>query len=74
MKTPSLCQLRFNHQHNGSGLVWRLFVDGVEHLISDFHISVPSWGSESTDAAGVAKWNIEFRGVVTLLGTVASID
>ncbi len=28
-------QIRFNTDHNGSGLLWRVLINGVEHLASE---------------------------------------
>ena len=49
--------IRYNTKHGESNLVWRIFEEGVEHLVKDFHITVPMF-SESTFEDGIQKWNV----------------
>ena len=32
--------IRFNHQHDGTSKVWRVFENGVEHLVGELLIKV----------------------------------
>lgn len=52
-----ICNIRFNHNHGGTDLVWRLFVDGKENLCSSVHINCPTWTSQEI-VEGQAKFNI----------------
>jgi len=58
-------QIRFNHQHGGSGLVWRIFENGVQHLVRGFDLEVPSTSS-TTNEEGVHKWNVQCVGVMRI--------
>lgn len=57
--------IRFNHDHNGTGLVWRVFENGVENLASSIKILAPVF-DEVTVENGVTKWNICCYGYLTL--------
>lgn len=65
--------IRFNHQHNGTGLVWRVFVDGDEHLFEHIQINVPV-SDNTTLEHGVVKWNICCEGNLTVDGKTAIIS
>jgi hypothetical protein len=65
--------LRYNTHHGESDLVWRIFEDGVEHLVRDFRINVPMRGV-STMENGIKKWNVECQGVMRIQDDVAYID
>jgi hypothetical protein len=65
--------IRFNT--NGTEddpLKWRVFVDGEEHLASDFEVIGRMTGKKS-DENGVAKYNIGCTGSITWENTVARI-
>jgi len=53
-----IIKLRFNHDHNGSGFVWRLFIDNVEHLAKDVKIEGRIETLEEEIASGEKKWNV----------------
>lgn len=66
--------IRFNHQHNGSGYVWRVFENGVEHLAKGLKIIAPVY-DEITVEDGVEKWNIACNGYLRMLdGDIARIE
>lgn len=65
--------LRFNTKAQpGDPLVWRVFVNGVEHLASGFSITgyIHDIVSEEN---GVTKWNVGCKGRVRWDGTIANI-
>lgn len=64
--------IRFNHNHNGTGFVWRIFENGVEHHVKDFLITVPMRG-ELTTENGVQKWNVTCEGFMKITDDVARI-
>ena len=64
--------IRFNHQHNGSKQVWRVFENGVEHLVEHLDIRVPI-RDEITVEDTVEKWNIYGEGTMTITDGVAYI-
>jgi hypothetical protein len=64
--------LRFNHNHNGSGLVWRVFENGRENLVKSFKITAPMF-DEVTIEEGVEKWNVCCFGYMTIKDNVATI-
>ena len=64
--------IRFNHQHNGSKKVWRVFENGVEHLVEHLDIQVPI-RDEVTVENNVEKWNVYCEGYLTLDNNVACI-
>jgi hypothetical protein len=64
--------IRFNQNHNGSGLVWRVFENGVENLVKNIKILAPVF-DEVTIENGVEKWNICCHGYMTLTDGVAVI-
>ena len=57
--------IRFNTQHNGSGLNWRVFENGVEHLVRSFKITAPTF-DETTVENTVEKWNLCCYGYMTI--------
>lgn len=65
--------IRYNTLHAESNLVWRIFEDGVEHLASDFKITVPVF-SESTMENGIQKWNVACYGIMRIENSIAYID
>lgn len=64
--------IRFNHDHNDTGLVWRVFENGVEHLVKSINIVAPVF-DELTVENGVTKWNICCHGYMTITNNVAVI-
>jgi hypothetical protein len=64
--------IRFNTQHAGSGLVWRIFENGQEHLVKGFKITAPTF-SETTVEHDVEKWNVCCYGYMTVSDDVATI-
>ena len=57
--------IRFNTQHNGSGLNWRVFENGVEHLVRSFKITAPTFDEVSVEN-GIEKWNVCCHGHMTI--------
>jgi len=53
-------------------LVWRVFENGTEHLVRNFHIETPMRG-EATVENGVQKWNVCCEGFMTIEDNVAYI-
>jgi hypothetical protein len=64
--------IRFNHNHNGTGLVWRVFENGVENLVSSVKILAPVF-DEVTVENGVEKWNLCCYGYLTIINNTATI-
>jgi hypothetical protein len=64
--------IRYNTKHGESDLVWRVFENGVEHLVKNFHIEVPMFG-ESTMEHGIQKWNVACEGHMTIIDNIAYI-
>lgn len=65
--------IRFNTKHNNeSPLVWRVFENGVEHLVSALDIRVPVVDS-TTIEHGEMKWNISCQGSMEIVNSVAII-
>lgn len=65
--------IRFNTKHGDSELVWRIFENGVEHLVKNFDIRVPMYG-ESTIENGVVKWNVACQGTMRVVDGIAVIE
>jgi hypothetical protein len=65
--------IRYNTQHGESDLVWRVFENGVEHLVKNFEIQVPVRG-ESTLENGIQKWNVACVGTMRIVDGVAIIE
>ena len=64
--------VRFNTKHGGSGLVWRVFEDGIEHLATDVRILGETF-TETTQEHGETKWNIACHGRIIWVDQVAVI-
>jgi hypothetical protein len=64
--------IRFNHQHNGSGHVWRVFENGSEYLVEHLDIRVPM-RDDVTIENGIEKWNVYCEGNLTIINGVAKI-
>jgi dCMP deaminase len=64
--------IRFNHQHNGSGKVWRVFENGNEHLLEHLDVRVPL-RDDVTVENGVEKWNVYCEGYLTITNETAII-
>jgi hypothetical protein len=65
--------IRYNTQHGESDLVWRVFENGVEHLVKAFYITSPMYG-ESTVEHGVQKWNVACEGLMKIVDNIAYIE
>lgn len=72
LKEMKKYQLRFNTQHKGSNLRWRLFEDGRESLAEHIHILVPCF-DESTQEGEEVKWNIACMGTAHWDGGTVTI-
>ena len=64
--------IRFNHDHDGTGLVWRVFENGQEHLVKHVKIVAPVY-DEVTVENGVEKWNLCCNGYMTIANDKATI-
>jgi len=64
--------IRFNTKHGESDLVWRIFENGVEHIVKDFRILVPTYG-EATIEDGIQKWNVACNGSMKIVNGIAYI-
>lgn len=64
--------VRFNTKHADSGLVWRVFENGVEHLATDVRILGETY-TETTQEHGETKWNIACHGRIIWVDRVAVI-
>jgi hypothetical protein len=65
--------VRYNTQHGESDLVWRVFENGKEYLVKNFHITVPMCG-ESTLENGIQKWNVVCEGTMIIKDNIAFIS
>jgi len=65
--------IRFNHQHNGSGKVWRVFENEVEYLVEHLDIRVPM-RDDITVENGVEKWNVYCEGYLSISNSTAIIE
>lgn len=65
--------IRYNTKHGESDLVWRIFENGNEILVKNFHITVPMSG-ESSIENGIQKWNVMCEGYLTVKDNVAYIS
>jgi len=65
--------IRYNTKHGESGLVWRVFENGVEHLVEQIDIRVPVYG-EKTVEYGIDKWNIACKGHMRIVNNIAIIE
>jgi len=65
--------IRYNTKHGESDLVWRVFENGTEHLVKNFHIKVPMYG-ESTLEDGTVKWNVACVGTMRIEDNIAIIE
>lgn len=64
--------IRFNTNHSGTPLVWRVFENGIEHLATDVRIIGETF-TECTEENGQTKWNIACLGSLTWLDKSATI-
>ena len=64
--------VRYNTAHGETDLVWRVFENGVEHLVKNFEIRVPMRG-ESTLEHGIQKWNVACEDYMHLRDGIAEI-
>jgi hypothetical protein len=54
-------------------LVWRVFENGVEHLVEQIDIRVPVYGEKTTEF-GIDKWNIACKGQMRIVDMTAIIE
>jgi hypothetical protein len=64
-------QIRYNTKHTGS-LQWRVFENGVEHLVNHVYILAPVY-DECSEEQGVMKYNIACDGFMIIKQNVAYI-
>lgn len=64
--------IRFNTNHNGSTLVWRIFENGVEHLAEDVRLIGETF-TECTEEHGEIKYNIACYGRLVWQDKIAII-
>jgi len=64
--------IRFNHQHNGSGQVWRVFENSTEHLVEHLDIRVPIQDKVTVEN-NIEKWNVYCEGYMTISNSKATI-
>jgi hypothetical protein len=67
--------IRYNTHHATSEhpeLVWRVFEDGVEHLVEELNICSPVFGQKTTEF-GVTKYNICTLGFMSISNGAATI-
>ena len=64
--------IRFNHNHDGSGLVWRVFENGQEYLVEHVKILATVY-DQVTVENGVEKWNLCCHGYMTIANNTATI-
>jgi hypothetical protein len=64
--------IRFNHNHNESGQVWRVFENGQEHLVQHVKILAPVYDRVTVEN-GVEKWNLCCHGYMTIDNNTATI-
>ncbi len=71
-----MISIRFNTLYEKSenqAYVWRVIVDGHEHLATDIECLVPTYGTKDEIADGVYKWHLSCNGQLTWDGTKAVI-
>jgi hypothetical protein len=64
--------IRFNHQHNGSGKVWRIFENDIEHLVEHLNIQVPI-SDAITYENDIKKFNVYCEGFLQIQNSTAII-
>lgn len=65
--------IRFNHQHNDTEFVWRVFENGKEHLVKEVLINVNTF-TETTIEDEQTKWNIACYGNMIIINDIAMIN
>jgi hypothetical protein len=65
--------IRFNTKHGDSDLVWRVFEDGVEHLVKHLQIRAPVYDATTVED-GVVKWNMTCQGNMIISNEIAFIS
>ena len=71
--TTNQYHIRYNTKHGDSDLVWRIFENGVEHLVKHFKITVPVY-AENTIENGITKYNVACTGKMIIVDNIAFID
>lgn len=70
----SAIHIRFNTKHNNeTKLVWRVFEDGVEHLVENFHVHNKHMTTDVTYENGENKWNLFCEGTLEITNDIAYI-
>lgn len=64
--------IRYNTQHNGNGLLWRIFENGNEMLATDVKIFVDSF-TEQTMEGSDQKYNIACFGYAVWFNNAVKI-
>jgi len=66
--------VRFNTKHGSTTLFWRVFENGVEHLVEHIQISVRLYDECSVED-GITKYNIACDGFMSIVdGTAYIVD
>ena len=65
--------IRFNHQHNNTGRVWRVFENGHEYLVEHLDIKVPLRDDVTVDENLAVKWNVYCEGYMSINNGTAII-
>lgn len=65
--------IRYNTAHGETDLVWRVFENGVEHLVKNFEVRVPMRG-EATVENGIQKWKVTCEGRMRIVNGAAIIE
>ena len=64
--------IRYNTKHGDTDLVWRVFENGVEHLVRGIEIDTKVYGAQTWEH-GASKWNMACHGVMNIVDGVAYI-
>lgn len=54
-------KIRFNTENTDGVMVWRVLIDGKEHLASNVNIITPSYTTKDTLEDGRVKWHISAK-------------
>jgi hypothetical protein len=66
--------IRFNTNHGDrTDLMWRVFEEGVEHLVRSFIITVPVTDATTVEF-GETKWNVSCEGNMKIIENIAYIS
>lgn len=72
----NIIKIRFNHNHNGSGLIWRVNINGVEKLAAEVQCMGTGFKTTMDDVDGEQKAHITIQTVnePVWAGTVVFIN